>query len=703
MVTSSGKGGLVRTSRTPPFYVVARASVAVGTADLLFSGRSRGGRLFGVGSVMNAPWLRFVVASALAAGIAAGVQPLIESGEPSGPPPPAPESDAFGDASGSPGSEGARSVGPDPAAPPDPFAPPLLAAPAALARSSPLAAHPTSRPPLRVFPPRTLADLARCRGWTTFLRTWRGLPGVATAAGRAEQWTAALAAAGDPVVRQNVIFGAALSGPLRDALPWLSGLVQGAGDAADAEDALCAAAFSGDPQARAGFLALARAPSPARVHRLVDGWADLDAIAAAGTSEAREVLRAWRAIEALDREPYFKRVPFEVTHDWTREGAAALLDFAPGLAMERPDRQALLEGWLTRWPGHPGGDGISLRVGELRMEAGDLEGAARWFAKALTGSDQDRAWHAESPLVSLAESVLPIATVEKLASAGGARAPAHTLFQYAYVRRLASEVSLNAACTAVARIAGEEPGGDLGRAWTGRRCAAPPRGVFSGMLALAEGDPLLSTTSGGPSPTIDAGLRDAWRSGQGCVRRPPSTGDERLAPDAEPTVFGAGRLESQLRAWETLAELEHREARAGGLVHADLLYKQAAIFYHERDVLFPAYGSHTMDFAGRVASRAGDDDSAGRRFASASFAWLRAIALFERIEREHPDYPEMDKVLFSEAMCWKRLVDYRPAFGTRDGSEQRCVALFDRVVSEHPRSSLADDAARAAAWWRRRR
>jgi hypothetical protein len=66
-------------------------------------------------------------------------------------------------------------------------------------------------------------------------------------------------------------------------------------------------------------------------------------------------------------------------------------------------------------------------------------------------------------------------------------------------------------------------------------------------------------------------------------------------------------------------------------------------------------------------------------------------------------------------MCHKRLVDYRPSnsllgrWGSPrhatepDATQQSilaCVAAFERLAREHPTSPLADDAARAAAWWR---
>jgi hypothetical protein len=98
-------------------------------------------------------------------------------------------------------------------------------------------------------------------------------------------------------------------------------------------------------------------------------------------------------------------------------------------------------------------------------------------------------------------------------------------------------------------------------------------------------------------------------------------------------------------------------------------------------------------------------------FGGESFAWERALALFERLEREHGSYPAMDRVVFSAGMCWKRLVDYRPrgswsAYGDESvatAAVRACVACFERVAREFPESPLADDAARAAAWWRRHR
>ena len=146
-----------------------------------------------------------------------------------------------------------------------------------------------------------------------------------------------------------------------------------------------------------------------------------------------------------------------------------------------------------------------------------------------------------------------------------------------------------------------------------------------------------------------------------------------------------------------------------------MLYKQAAVFFHEPHVLFPAYAevsSYHRWFLKLEADGAVDPTGVFpglHPYESRNYALLRALALFQLIEREHPDYAGLDKVVFSEAMAWKRLIAWWP-FDARESYDdrqpeliRRLVATFERVPREFPDSPLADDATRAAAWWRRAR
>jgi hypothetical protein len=58
------------------------------------------------------------------------------------------------------------------------------------------------------------------------------------------------------------------------------------------------------------------------------------------------------------------------------------------------------------------------------------------------------------------------------------------------------------------------------------------------------------------------------------------------APLSEVGLLRFGRLRRQLRAWETMAALEERQRSASGDEVLDLLYKRAALHYHEADVLY---------------------------------------------------------------------------------------------------------------------
>jgi hypothetical protein len=175
-------------------------------------------------------------------------------------------------------------------------------------------------------------------------------------------------------------------------------------------------------------------------------------------------------------------------------------------------------------------------------------------------------------------------------------------------------------------------------------------------------------------------------------------------------------LMRQFRAWETIATLDLRVARSSGTARADLLYKEAAVHYHDPRVLFPAYGDifgfrTIFRHIARSEYHEGPGDFGA--FVRTSYPLLRAIALFDRIEREHPRYPALDKVLYSKGLAWAKLGDYQcdaveGAYGTEDKRPwatkiRNAVESFERCAALCPRSTLADDALRAAAYWREER
>lgn len=568
----------------------------------------------------------------------------------------------------------------------------------------------------------SLAQLRTQSGWIRFLETWRFLPPETDPARRLQRIANTLALATDPVVRQNLIFLAALALPTEVSRPWLEVLRRGA-DAADAEDALCALAFSGEPEARAAFLRLAQAPAHANVHRIVDLAGHLEAIEKAGTGEAREVLRSYRCLEALDRVPYFKITAYLASHRWGgNHDFRERIGWTRGYAQDRETPVAILRAWLARYPGHPGSDDVALRIGRLHAERGDRIEAVRWYSRAATLPDQDKAYRAARLMASECELYLSPEEVLRLSEDEGRDTPNRRYYQYVWLRRLAAGRGFETAIQAWEALAAHEPASELAVAWRRRLTVSAPKGLDSGITPLPKDDPLRLVRSAAAAwPARDDPARKHGRERGIYTGRSWPTDEHRLHPWPEVAVLDRDGLVKQARAWLTLAELEHRAARAGGTRRADLLYKQAAVFYHDRDLLFPAYGRHTYTFRGLLTGpwpgtpeEKRRRDEANGRFETQTLSYVRAIALFERIEREQPDYERMDKVIFSEGLAWRLLIDYRPHFqlhpyldeghGSRKANAIRKTAqTFERCAARHPSSTLADDALAAAAYWRRTR
>ena len=568
------------------------------------------------------------------------------------------------------------------------------------------------------------AHLAVRPRWTRFLETWLFLPEMPEATGRLARIQTALEAATNPVVRQNLIFLAALALPADVSGPWLQALCDSA-DAADAEDALVALAFSGDRPARAAFQDLARSPSTAKVHRILDSVRAHDALAQTGSAEAREVLRSYRAVEANDRAPYFAIVAFDATHDWGYErGYRERMGWVPGTPMTPREQIALYEAFLARYPGHPGSDDLARRIGSLHRSLGDVIECVRWYSRAATLPDQDKAYAAATLMASLCETVLTPEDLLLLSEDQGLATPNRNYFQYVWLRRLASDRGMRVATDAWATLAVREPDSELGVAWARRFLAPVPAGLDRGLTPLPPGDPLRRLDRKAPPWPLSKHPARRFERVHGMYTGF-SWAEEtwRLAPWPEVAVLHRERITRQARAWLTLAELERRTHGARGTTRADLLYKQAAVFYHDRDVLFPAYGYHTMTFGSRMrwaVPDRGESEGADRgretvlRFERSSFSYLRAVDLFQRIEAEHPDYPALDKVVFSQGMLWKRLAEYRPYYAWSPSLEQRwrgrqdpavrsLVESFERCARSFPESPLADDALAAARYWRRMR
>ncbi|MHC4821157.1 MAG: hypothetical protein ACYTDX_05490, partial [Planctomycetota bacterium] len=179
----------------------------------------------------------------------------------------------------------------------------------------------------------------------------------------------ALNGVADPIARQNLIFHMAIALPPAEAFEFLRGIRE-TGDEADREDALCAAAFRGDPDAVEDFRVLALEPSGARVRRAIVDAHDHGELVEDGE---RDVLRSYRCIETLDAGPYFR------THAMAYHDGEAIFPWAH---RDRGDVEArarlLLPAWRNRYPGHSGSDDMAYRLSNLAMDAGDDLGALRW-------------------------------------------------------------------------------------------------------------------------------------------------------------------------------------------------------------------------------------------------------------------------------------------------------------------------------------
>ncbi len=575
-------------------------------------------------------------------------------------------------------------------------------------------------------PRTTVAQLARSPGWIEFLATWLRLPQAEDDAQRLARIQAAFEQASGPVVRQNLIFLAALALPLEVALPWLQKLTRSA-DPDDAEDALVALAFTGEAAARAAFERLSRTPSPAKVRRIVDWYEQHNRESRSNDDTTRGLLRSYRAVEAYRREPYFKMVAYSAARgeqenrDWR-----LWVGWTERAELSRHESIDLVEAWLARYPGHPGSDDMALGIAWWYAKDGELLDAARWYSRTAVLPDQDVAWSAIRTLAGLCEIDLTPEDVLLLSEDEGISTPNRRFFQYVWLRRLAAERGFDVALRELRDFARREPDSEMAAAWHARFAVDPPKGLDSGLVPLPADDPLRRRVASRVpwpergrklwvSPAPPAWTRFGFHTG--------GSEQYRLHPWPEPVRLDRGRLPNQVRAWETLAELERRAAKARGDARADLLYKQAAVLYHDRDAVYPVYGRHTYDFSHTLTSvhtRYGFDGEqpavvrkARQRFETTSLSYVRAMALFEQIEREHPHWAGLDKVIFSEGLLWRRLIDYRPsshhvywwrwAETGEMNSIRKTVATFERLIARFPDSPLADDAAAAVAWWRRAR
>lgn len=541
----------------------------------------------------------------------------------------------------------------------------------------------------RRVPEADPSTLARTRGWLASVLAFHGLPALPAPEARA-RLVALLAAAREPVIRQNLIFHLALG--VRDGLVGLEAEALEL-DADDLEDLEVARAFAGEPAAVASFVATARVPSAAAVHRLMDRHDDMEALGEAGGAGARAVLRSYHAIEVLDREPYFDMLAVRIPIAWK-----SVAEPTP-----EPLRSRLEEAWLARWPGHPGADDVALRLARTHLAAGRHLEAARWYGRSATLPDQDVTRRAVGGMVALAELYLDREDLLGLAEEEGLATPNHELLLYVLARRTAAEVGPEEGLDVVREALRRADVPTLEAAWHRRWAVVPPKGLSSGLVPLPEDDPLRRRTQ---QPVAATG-----RASGATARRTPD--ERRLAPHREAVHLDGVALAVQLRTWETLAELDDRAGRARRFERADVAYKAAAVLFHQRDAYYPVYAWHTWSFGASLYEAWRRDPQAFRegadRFQATTFSWRRALDAFEAILAQHPESDLLDRVRFSMGLCWRRLLDYRPRHvftgpDQDDDLEEEAVAnLIAHMASVtrlHPTSPLADDAARAVAWWR---
>jgi hypothetical protein len=585
--------------------------------------------------------------------------------------------------------------------------PPNVAAPRAEPEAllQELPVHPRERRPAPlVTRPTTVPDLARAAGWMRSIAVHEALPKLASPEAERARLEDALSKATNPVARQNVIFLAVLTLPADVSHPWLSSMM-GGGLGGDAEDAVLALAFDGDPQGRADFGWLSATPSRAAVHRLLDHCADHEKLGEAGTEEAREILRSYRALEVLDREPYFKSTFHWTSHaEWLPHPIRRLEEgeLADDASMEL-DRE-LLDRWVARYPGHPGSDDMAFRLGRVELRRGEALEAARWFSRSATMPDQDMCGAAVRDLAATCEALLTPEELDRLAHEQGLLTPNRVLIQYIRLRRLAAERGFDVAIRYASALGRDEPHSVLGYAWNFRNAAPPPKGLDSGMAPAPPDDPLRAMLATAP-PFVRHERALPPERIPAKLKNQCETEESRLDPWPERLQIDETLLMGQFRAWEALVTLERRTAQASGEERADLLYKTAAILYHDPRTILPAYAEvFSLGWLVQaVSDDAGRDPRAFGTFVRTSYPLLRAIGVFERIEREHPTYTGMDKVLYSEGVAWGKFLDYpcKAEEGrTWDAKIRNAVGAFERCATYFPSSALADDARRAALYWR---
>jgi hypothetical protein len=550
--------------------------------------------------------------------------------------------------------------------------------------------------------------VGQARGWAASLEAFHRLRLGGDHHKRLRHLTRQYTESDDGVVRQNLIFLVALALPWDLARPWLTERWEDdpTSSAADRLDLEAALAMSGETEALASYEARALRPRCGPPAPLVDTIEDHERLCLAG---ARERLRAYRALEVVDRVAYFKRTAIEVHVRWfphprAERGEARLGQVWLNAKRSAPVglQQRLFRAWLSRNDHHPGADDVALRIARHHDGLKEYTRAARWYARATLLPDQDVTSSALSDLLGIAELRLNDAELDDLVDWAESQRCNAGLLRYVRLRRHAANEGVAAGCARAEALCVERPQSLLARAWRARWAEPPARGLTSGIAPLSTADALRLTQGerigSQDSAEIRAhgvpGVFNGWYSSGG-----QSTPMGRTDPWREAVALSPQRLARQFRLWSTLAELERRGS-------ADDVYKQGALFYAEPQALFPVYARVTSLGAFSLPWYPSGERQSWRaamtRFDANSRSHLLAAAFFTQVADEHPDWEGHDRALFSAGLSWRQLLRRECWDERRDrrAAVRELAACFERLCAEHPQSRFSDDAQRALTFWR---
>ncbi len=596
-----------------------------------------------------------------------------------------------------------------------------------------------------------LDEMLKTRVWFRFCALFEQL--VACARDRAAaELLGRLKSVEDGKVRQNVIFLAALvSGEPGKLLAPVFRRETAWSDKNDAIDAGVALAMLGGKEAVRWLLNEYEGDTcfKAGFSLEFDRLAEFES-----RKNARSVMRSYRAFEILARRAYFL---LQSVTSRPNQLFPSLWCPAPIKPADDEHAEEMLGALIALWPHHPGADNFAYHACCIAARRGDALRACRW---ALLGSllgDGDRAHSAFNRALSLVEAHLNSLDLHALLRCPEAKLYPR-LLRYELFLHLARR-SLPTALTYFDRLAEE----DEFFAAVKRLSAdvSAPGGLKSGVLeelsrrAVAEYDktsrrlrrfdayPLEEIHPGEAPETLP--VRCGGRVIDVPVKRPWWAATDAESPHPPPSdysnIYTTGRDRSrwrklhperiarQYRLLLALRELRRmEESETDPVRKADLRYKRAALLYHNRRIFHPAWAGETHSFAHALNNPAPLPKERKRRYlrcwAEHAFAHLRAYRLFDSILRDCPSYPGRDKVLFSMAICYSRILLNRTAQSIdawpfpenppedldengecvspeRDFGHRRVMELMYRVADEHPESTLADDAARAARYRQR--